>query len=170
MWKAMILHTTISIDECRARLASVIDAERWSFSLSGYLGSKPILGKICGDDFRLQKRIYYHNGFRPFFYGRLIPSDNGTLIEGEFRMQPFTRWFMILWFSFFAFLFIIFIAIVLVSLAMGRAVIRDNIVLLLGPCGMMAFGIFLIKFSWWLCRGDEKAIIALLKGTLEASE
>jgi hypothetical protein len=143
----MTLHTSLSIDECRARLASAIDAEKWSFSLCGYLGSKPILGKIYGNEFRLQKRIFYKNGFRSFFYGRLVPSENGALIEGEFRMHPFARWLMIYWFLFLSVFFMIVVGILLFSIVMGRADVRDNIVLVLFPLGMMVFGIFLLKFS-----------------------
>ena len=166
----MILHTSLSIDECRSRLASAIDEERWSFSLSGYLGSKSILGNINGDEFRLQKRIFYRNNLRPFFFGKFVNYESGTLIEGEFKMPSIVRWLMIYGFSFLVFFLIISIAIILVSLAMGRSDVRDNIVFVVFPLGMMAFGIFLVKFSRWLCRGDENAIIAFLKDALQASE
>ena len=87
-FSAVTLQTSLSLDECHNRLARAVDVEKLSFSLSGYAGTKPVLGKIRGDSFRLQKRISYRNDCRPFFYGRFVPSEGGTLIEGKFRMQP----------------------------------------------------------------------------------
>jgi hypothetical protein len=51
----MKLHTRFSITECRARLEAAVDAEKLGFSLSGYAGSREIIGKIQATSFRLQK-------------------------------------------------------------------------------------------------------------------
>ncbi|TMQ54627.1 MAG: hypothetical protein E6K74_05470 [Candidatus Eisenbacteria bacterium] len=96
----MTLRTEIPIEECRARLAAGVDVERLAFSWSGHAGSKPILGKFSETGFRLQKRRYYRNEFAPFFYGRFVSAYRGTVIEGEFRMHPFVRAFIVIWFSF----------------------------------------------------------------------
>src|SRR5438034_1151738 len=95
---SMILRTRIPIDECKTRLASAVDAERLAFAASGYAGSKPMLGKFRDATFRLQKRRCYRNSFAPFFFGRFVVSAGGTVIEGDFRMHPFVRVFMIFWF------------------------------------------------------------------------
>jgi hypothetical protein len=63
----MTLRTRVSIEECKVRLAAGVDEERYAFSWSGYGGSKPILGKLRGTGFRLQKRRYYRNSFAPLF-------------------------------------------------------------------------------------------------------
>ena len=118
----MTLHTRIPIEECEARLASSVDAERLGFSWSGYAGSRPILGKLRDSSFRLQKRRYYRNSFAPFFFGRFVASDDGTLIEGEFRMHPFVRVFMIVWFSLLA----VPSVIMLISVFAGQADIQDG--------------------------------------------
>jgi len=163
---AIRLRTPLPIEECTARLASGVDVERLAFSWSGHAGSRPILGKFSENGFRLQKRRYYRNEFAPFFYGRFVSADPGTLIDGEFRMHPFTRAFMTFWFSFLA----LYLAVVLIQLAMGRPGIQEDRGLLLAfPFGMMAFGVALVKFGRWLGR-EERAIVAFLKTTLEANE
>jgi hypothetical protein len=167
MWMAMKLHTSLSINECLSRLAFAIDAEKRSLSWSGYKGSRPILGKIYGDQFRLRKRIYYRNDLQPFFYGQFVPSENGTLIDGNFRMHPFTKWFMIYWFAFLAFFLVVD---ALAPLIFGPANVNDSIVIALFSLVMMCFGIFIMVFSTWLCRGHKKVIVDLLMQSLEARE
>ena len=164
---AVTLRTEIPIEECRARLAAGVDVERLAFSWSGHAGSKPILGKFSETGFRLQKRRYYRNEFAPFFYGRFVSAYRGTVIEGEFRMRPFVRAFIVIWFSFLVF----YLAIALIQLAMGRpGVQEDRVPLLLVPLCMMAFGVALVMFGRWLGRGEERAIVAFLKSTFEANE
>jgi hypothetical protein len=93
----MRLHTRIPIEECKARLLSSIALEH---SWSGFVGSKRILGELDGNCFRLRKWIYYRNSFAPFFYGRFVTSEDGTFIEGEFRIDRFAVGFSILALSF----------------------------------------------------------------------
>jgi hypothetical protein len=143
----MTLHTRIPVEECKARLASSVDAERLGFSWSGYTGSRPILGKLRDTGFRLQKRRYYRNSCAPFFSGRFVASDSGTLIAGEFRMHSFVKAFMIMWFSFLGFFFVI----MLITVIAGRADAQGSPALgLVIPAGMAAFGVALIKFGRWL--------------------
>jgi hypothetical protein len=163
----MILRTHIAIDECRARLASAVDPVRWGFSLSGYAGAKPILGKLRDTTFRLQMRPCYRNSFAPLFFGHFVASAEGTVVEGDFRMHPFVRVFMIFWFSF----LVVFAAIALVvpsrdqpEAPWGRAA------LLIVAAGMGAFGVGLVKFGGWLGRTEKEVIVGFLKSTLEANE
>jgi hypothetical protein len=126
-----------------------------------------ILGKLRDTTFRLQKRRYYRNSFAPFFFGRLVASDGGTLIEGEFRMHPFVRVFMTVWFSFLG----LFSLTMLITVIAGRAEAQRTAALgLVIPAGMAAFGVALIKFGRWLGRNEETAIIAFLKSTLETND
>jgi len=156
----MILHTRLPIEECKARLAAAIDIERLAFSWSGFGGSKPFLGQFREDRFRLQKRRYYRNNFSTYFYGRFVP-EGGTRIEGEFKMHPFSRVFMIIWFSFLA----VFFVIASIPFARGRQ--DADVSFLIAPIGLAVFGIAMVKFGRWLCRGEEKAIVGLLEDTLE---
>jgi hypothetical protein len=163
----MTLRTCISIDECKARLATAIDVERFAFSWSGYAGSKDILGKIRDTSFRLQKRRYYRNSFAPFFFGRFVVSDGGTLIEGDFKMHPAVKVFLVIWFSFLAF----FVLMTVTLTATGRAHMDDDRGLaLVIPFGMAIFAVALVKFGQRLGRSEEQAILAFLKSALEASD
>ena len=163
----MTLHTRIPIGECKDRLSCAVDAERFSFSWSGFAGSRPILGSVTDSGFRLQKRRYYRNSFAPCFHGRFLPSDSGTRIEGEFRMNPFAKVFMLVWFSFLT----VFIAVMLVSVIAERPDVRGGASsVLLVPVGMAAFGVALVKLGQWLGRGEERTIVAFLKTTLDAHD
>ena len=158
----MKLHTRLPIEECKARLTSGVDAERLGFSWSGYAGSKPILGKFRDNSFRLQKRRYYHNSFAPHFYGRLVPFGRETLIEGDFRIHRGVKVFMIAWFSF----LILFTVATLASYISNRGGAKETFDLETAA-GLAVFGVALIKFGRWLGRGEERAILAFLKSTLE---
>jgi len=155
------------MEECKARLAAGVDAERFAFSWSGYAGTKPILGKLRDENFRLQKRRYYHNGFAPHFYGQFVASGRETLIEGEFRMHPGARIYMTLWFSFLAF---VTIAMLVSEISRRGGFKGDWASVLLIPAGLAVFGVALIKFGQWLGRGEERAIVAFLKSMLEAED
>ena len=161
----MNLQTRLSLDECKSRLADSVDPLKLGWSVSGYAGSKEVLGKFRGDSFRLQKRRNYRNSFAPYLYGQFKTGDGATRVEGEFKLHPFTKIFMALWFSFLA----AFSVAVLVLPSHGQA---DSArwPLLLFAAGMAAFGVALIKFSRWLARNEAGAIVALLKSRLEASD
>lgn len=95
-----------------------------------------------------------------------MASDDGTLIEGEFRMHPFVRVFMIVWFSLLA----VPSVIMLISVFAGQADVQDGPLALVLPAGMVAFGVALVKFGRWLGRSEETAIVAFLKSTLETTD
>jgi hypothetical protein len=163
----MTLRTQFPIDVCRTRLASAVDPERWAFTRSGYAGAKPILGKLLDTTFRLQVRRGYRNSFAPFFFGRFVASASGTIVEGDFRMHPFVKGFMFFWFSFLA----VFAAIALVLPSRGQPEAPwGRAALLIGAAVMGAFGVGLVKFGGLLGHGEEEAIVAFLKSTLEANE
>ena len=161
----MKLQTRLSIDDCKARLADSVDPVKLGWTISGYAGSREILGKIRGNSFRLQKRRNSRNSFAPYLYGQFKAADGGTRVEDEFRLHPFAQIFMALWFSFLA----VFAISMLVLPSQGQAgSVRWP--LLAVAAGMAAFGIGLVKFSRWLARNEEGAILALLKSSLEASD
>ncbi len=162
-----MLRTEIPVAECRTRLASAVDVERLAFTLSGYAGSKPILGKFRENAFRLQKRRCYRNSFAPLFFGRLVASEGGTVVEGHFKMHAFARAFMVFWFVFLGAFALA--ALVLPSRGQPEAP-WGRAMLLLGAVFMIGFGIGLKKFSAWLGHAEEEAIVEFLKRTLEAKQ
>ena len=85
MQPTIVLHSAMSPDSVVARLRDSVDERRRTlFSLSGYKGRGPIIGKVDERTFRLQKRRYWHNDFAPFFYGQISSEGNGSRIDGYF--------------------------------------------------------------------------------------
>lgn len=160
---ALTLQTRLSPQECCSRLTLAVDPEKPGFSLSGYAGSKPILGKIRCPSMRLQKRIYYGNTFRRVFYGTLVPSDGGTLVTGAFRMRLFDEWFTGLWI-----LFICLLMVVTICSQDHHG--SDKVILVAADLGLIAGAVALTKFGQWLGKRDEKTIAGFLMTTLEATE
>ena len=161
----MNLQTGLSVHDCKMRLLASVDVERFSLSMSGYAGSKDMLGKIQGNKFRLQKRRNYRNSFAPFFYGQFTNDGADTLIVGEFRMHPATRVFMAVWFA-----FLLIFSLVAVILPPQDQFEAGRVPLLATSIGMMVFGIALVLFSRRLASGEQKAFLDFLKVKLEARE
>jgi hypothetical protein len=161
----MNLQTGLSVHDCKMRLLSSVDIERLSLSMSGYAGSKDMLGKIQGNKFRLQKRRNYRNSFAPFFYGQLTNDGVDTLIVGEFRIHPAAKAFMAAWFA-----FLLIFSLMAVILHPQGQFEAGRVPLLAVSVGMMVFGVALVMFSRWLARGEQRAILDFLKVKLEARE
>jgi hypothetical protein len=114
--------------------------------------------------FASRKRRCYRNSFAPFFYGNFTPSDASTIIEGDFRMHPFVKTFMIFWFCFLA----VFSGAAFVLPSRGQPEAAGNrFLMLLVAVGMAAFGVGLVKFGRWLGVSEEQAMTAFLKKTFE---
>ena len=165
MRSQITLHTRLSLAECQSRLAAAVDIQKLAFTRSGYAGSKDILAKINGATFRLQKRRNYRNGFAPFLYGRLVATENGTRIEGKFRMHPAARAFMVFWFGFLA---LMAIAVLLLPAHGQPETARFSVLQV--TAGLAAFGVALVKFGGWLGRNEREALVDFLKRTFVASD
>src|SRR5215470_7958641 len=83
------LHTELPLFECAHRLKGAIDEPNWApFSLSGYGGSKGVIGTVNGTEIRLQQRSRIRHPWEAVFLdARLVPDDSGTRIEGRFRTR-----------------------------------------------------------------------------------
>lgn len=139
------------------------------FSLSGYRGTRPILGKIEGNKIRLEKRRYYHNSFAPYFYATLTQQNNGTRIEGYFDMSQFVKIFMRIWLAFvFAGGIPIFILTLKDSLLGTHTMSGDAFVGFLVPPVLIIFGFLFPKVGRWLARNEETYILNFLQQTLPA--
>jgi hypothetical protein len=80
----IFLHSDFPRDACDAKIEAQIDFDRGTLlSLSGYRGTRPILGRIAGSEFRLHKRRYWHNSFGPVLFGRVITDGQGSRMEGS---------------------------------------------------------------------------------------
>ena len=96
------VHTKLSILECTHRLREAVDEPTWAlFSLSGYAGSKPVIGAVNGSEVRLQRRSRLRHPWEALFLdARLVPDRSGTRIQGRFRRRRFQLIFMGVWLTF----------------------------------------------------------------------
>lgn len=96
------IHTNLPVFECAYRLRVAVDEPHWSlFSLSGYAGSKPVIGTVDGTEIRLQQRSRIRHPWEAIFLdARLVPDQSGTRIEGRFRRRRSQVIFMSLWTTF----------------------------------------------------------------------
>ena len=164
------LRTDFETDQCRRRLIESIDPERRTiFALSGYKGSRPVIGWIDGYQFYLHKRKNWHNDFAPLFYGNLLPKDRGTIIEGYFDVQRWVKLFIRFWFGGVVLLGSPIFVLSLLELLQGRKHVEGDplIGLFVPPC-MVLFGVLLPKFGLWLARHEEQFILQFLQTTLLA--
>jgi hypothetical protein len=162
----MKLRTKLSLAECRRRLGSSTDLRGMALSWDAEAPGA-VLGEFRGPVFRLHTPKYYRNSFAPFFYGKLTEADGGAMLEGDFRMNPFVRLFMVFWLSF----ILLFAAGALIVPAqahsasgLGRGWFFAGLVLL------AILGGGLVQVGKWSGRGDEEVIHSFLKSTLEASD
>lgn len=165
------LRTDLSLEECRRRIIESVDPERWTlFSLSGYKGSKPIIGGFEGDSFCLHKRRYYRNDFAPRFYGELLPQSRGTRIKGYFDARRDAKLFIRMWVALVILMGTpLFLESVRAAFLKTRTIEGNLWMGLLVPLALVLFGIVLPRFGLWLGRGDETSIVALLETTLAAT-
>jgi hypothetical protein len=162
----MKLHSKISIAECRTRLGSATDLGGMALSWDAE-GPSVVMGEFRGQAFRLHTRKYYQNAFAPFFYGRLSAADGGAGLEGNFRMHPFARLFMVFWFA----LLIVFAVAPIIVPAARYAASGLNRNWYFAGLGVLAvLGIAFAIIGKWLANSEQEVIRGFLKSTLEAEE
>ncbi len=164
------LHSDYPPNLCLAKLAEQIDVDQFTlFSLSGYKGDKPILGRIAGNEFRLHKRRYWRNSFGPVLFGRVLPDFKGATIEAYWDIWKWPRIFMKVWL---AFAIAIGIPIFLVSardaMRERSLVSNDNWLGLAVPVILVLFGLLFPRIGAALSFHERKHAVELLKNTLMA--
>lgn len=168
----IVLHLAMGLDVVKDRLRQEIDEERWSpFSLSGFAGDRPVVGKMDGDRLRLRKRRYWHDAFAGQFYGRMEPEPGGTRIVGYFDFPRWVHWFMRVWL---VLAVVISVPIFLLTLS---DVLRDThymrggggewVGLVVAPA-FLAYGFLLPALGRWLGRGGERYILQFMETVLAA--
>jgi hypothetical protein len=164
------LRTDFDPEECRRRLVDSIDPEKVTiFSLSGYRGSKPVIGWIDGDQFCLHKRRYWHNDFAPAFYGNFSAKDRETIIESYFDLSRWPRIFMRIWIAGVILLGGPIFVLSLSDLLRGTHYVQGSLVLgFLVPPGLVLFGVLLPRIGLWLSRNEERFILEFLERMLFA--
>jgi hypothetical protein len=126
-----------------------------------------VVGEFRGPVFRLHTKKYYKNSFSPFFYGKLAEVDGGTVLEGDFRLHPFIRLFLLFWLAF----IVLFGASAIIvpppaypASGISRGWFYAGLALL------AVLGVGFVEFGRWRARGERKVIHSFLKSTLEAED
>jgi len=162
----MKLRTKLSLADCRTRLGSGTDlggmALSWDAAVPG-----EVVGEFRGPAFRLHTKKYYSNSFTPFFYGKLTEADGGTVLEGDFRLHPFIRLFLLFWISF---LLIFAASAIIVPPQPHPASGLNRGLFYMGLALLTVLGIGFVQFGRWLARGEREVIHSFLKSTLEAED
>jgi hypothetical protein len=162
----MKLRTKLSVAECRTRLGSATDLGGMALSWDSAAPSA-VMGEFRGPVFRLHTKKYYSNSFTPFFYGKLTEADGGAVLEGDFRLHPFIRLFMLFWFSF----LILFgaSAIIVPPMPSPTGGVNRHF-FYMGLALLTILGLGFVQFGRWLARGEREVIHSFLKSTLEAND
>jgi hypothetical protein len=162
----MKFKTRMPIAECRSRLASATDLRGLALSWDAE-GPGTVVGEFRGRAFRLHTKRYYDNAFAPFFYGTLIGLEDGTMLEGRFKMHPFIRLFTLFWFS----ILVVFAAGALMVPAQGHPAGGAGKGLFFAVlAGLAVLGVVLVAMGRWLARAERDVILSFLKNTLETTD
>lgn len=153
--------TMLSISEVEARLRAATDA-----SLLSLLQTERVMGRITGTKFYLWHLIpWFGNSFAPSFHGNIKADGDNTILEGEFRMNWFTKITTTLWFAF----FILWTALATImgpSSAMVANNVLEGVIFFLFPVfgvGMLSIGYYFVRFCKRLGEKDISYITAELE-------
>jgi hypothetical protein len=157
------LHSDFDSQECSRRLREVIDAEKpTAFGFSGYRGSKPFLGEVDENQFRVLKRIYRpRNSFPVVLTGEFHPQGRRTRVKAAFDLE-LTSKIAICLFS--AVGLLIMVPIVIYSSASHPAL---SAVFVCGYGGLLLFSPRIFRGYG---RDQEKDIADFLRMTLQAKD
>jgi hypothetical protein len=165
-----VLHSAFSPQSVAEVLGRSIDEEHWTlFSMSGFKGSRLIIGRVEDNTFRLRKRRYSRNDFAGIFYGRFEPERGGTRIEGHFDMPRWAKYFMRVWLAFAVLIGTpIFLGTLLDIAAHRDYMTGDKWVGLAVPPVLLLCGTVLPQLGRVLGRRDRETILQHIESTLAA--
>jgi hypothetical protein len=148
-------------DECVRRLQVATD--RWW----ALFGSRPLVGHVGESFLRVRKRIGYGNSFQCRLSATLEDEGSRTRLRCRLGMHPSVTLFMAFWFCG----VVLIGAEVLVSTA--AALLRGDASAqawmgIIGPFGMLAFGVALVAFGRFLARNEREFLLNFLRATIDA--
>lgn len=151
-------------------LRNIVDNEQLAgASKSRYQGTRPLLGEVTANSFRVQKRRNARNDFAPHFHATYRAEGTGTVIEGTFDTQTSMKWFLRIWIA----------MDVLISLPLMGAAASDMVrgtrylggapwVGFIVPVLLGGFAAVLPKLGGLMGDGDRQAILDILRQQLSA--
>ncbi|HEY1786413.1 MAG TPA: hypothetical protein VGG30_12715 [Pirellulales bacterium] len=154
------LRTHLPPAECWERLGTIADFYRLPAAWHVFFGSKPLLATRRGERIRLIPRLRFGQGYHGYFYGRIKPDDDGTLIEGRFGVPWWFHACAVLW-------GLLWAGKLIVDLwtdggRSGLVAIRESLFML---CAM----VIPVAANLWNLRTFPNAMPGLLETTFEAT-
>jgi len=164
----IVLHSDFPPETCRARLAAEIDVDQWTlFSFSGYKGSRPVLGRIKGDEFRLHKRRYWHNSWGPVLFGKISAYGRGARVEAYWDTWKWPRVYMRIWLGFAIAIGAPAFLVFLREAILAKSLVRNDVWLgLVVPLALLSAGILLPRVGTALSSSERPYVIEFLRRTL----
>lgn len=165
-----VLHSALAPNAVADALGRSIDEKRWTlFSLSGYRGNRPLLGRVGGNTFTIQKRRYSRNDFAGHLFARFEPEADGTRIEAYFDAPPWARYFMRIWLIGAVLIGTpIFVGTVIDMITGSHHMSGDNWVGLVVPPALVLYGIVFPKIGRLFGKADRRLILEQVQNILAA--
>jgi hypothetical protein len=165
-----VLHSAVAPNSVADVLRRSVDEKHWTlFSLSGYKGDRPLLGKIGESTFELQKRRYGRNDFAGHFFARFEPEGSGTRIEGFFDAPRWARNFMRVWLAGAVLVGSPIFLLTLTDVLTGsHHTSGDKWVGLVGPPALLLYGVVFPKVGRLFGKADRQFILDQIQTILAA--
>jgi hypothetical protein len=166
----IVLHSALTPTAVGEALRRSIDEEhRTLFSLSGYRGSRPVLGEVTGNTFHIHKRRYWRNDFAPYLYAEFQTKGSGSRIEAYFDVSRWVKLFMRIWLAGVVLLGApMFVLTALDVLTGSHHTSGDNRVGLIVPPALLLWGFLLPRIGRLFSHTDEAFLLEFLSHTLVA--
>ena len=161
------LVTTLSADECQARLQEQLVT--WSFPRNLFLPPVPgpIQGSVTTEGFAITKYTpLMRNTMRPQAWGQFVRESNGTRIALRIGSRPGRAVLMLAWLCLALFLATISVLAALSGRQEPSGAESAVLLPLLLPIG----GVFIFVIGRVLAQGEDVFLLAFLRETLEAEE
>ncbi|WP_343697209.1 hypothetical protein [Flavobacterium sp.] len=97
-FEELFYRSQLSKQDLLAHLENEIEAEKsFGFSANNFSYSKPYVGKIYGNKFKIKRAINYRNSFLPIIKGEIKEDISGSKIIVKMSLVEFVKVFMIIW-------------------------------------------------------------------------
>jgi hypothetical protein len=160
-------YTELDIEECKRRIHEIVSQNTFS--------AGAIKGKVHKNNntfYLIKPTAHVRNSFAKFFYGNLIKRENGTLIQGNFRMHIAVKIFLAFWFGIITFTGGGMFLFSFINVFLKTSIIKGPgfMVGLLVPPLMILGGILAVKLGSYFSKKGEKYVLEFIESTLESRE
>jgi hypothetical protein len=100
------LHASASSTTVLARVQAVTDPApdlrtrfKSAFRMGAQPGEKPFVGRVEGSTFKVLRRIYHRNSYRPQIWGSVIDVPGGSEVDLTMAISPVVVVFLVIWFA-----------------------------------------------------------------------